>query len=462
MTNPDFTTNGNNIRADSIRIRWEDLKNERIHDRISFILDRKDWNVDDVLNSIEKMTYNLRDAAIFLSGDEYRKFDEDLSKSITSRSTSGTVPIEINGEIRFCENKIKLEKKAFLVDVAAQLRELKLHLDIKLFSSDLRKHELSHDDIILLFEKNVAGYDKEQAERIMSYFTVDYKEYDEAVKDVINERFISRVTSKSLRDFLQIKCTPYYFPAFEIQYRLLGTDCLSLVPKERYAIVDVEVHQKEQSYPLTIIDEKRNLDIKRRLLGYYDEFISLKDLNIQPLPIFTIPIRLLSWLIEDGTRPYGIIALNSSEKEVSYKVDGYADVIRAPVEFIRYLKELSGGKGFNELRAKLVENGLMYEGTNEVIEEQMKPRPVEPSPPPKPKVIERLEIIQKNPSFLHYSVWGKKFGITKEGAFDCLDKYQKEGTVILTPESDGVKVQLTDKGLQMLRQGKSLTFDGKS
>ncbi|MGD0330009.1 MAG: hypothetical protein ABSB40_06125 [Nitrososphaeria archaeon] len=51
---------------------------------------------------------------------------------------------------------------------------------------------------------------------------------------------------------------------------------------------------------------------------------------------------------------------------------------------------------------------------------------------------------------------GVKFGTTKENAWDYLHKLTEEGTVILTPTSGGVRAQLTDKGLQMLRQGKRL------
>jgi len=165
---------------------------------------------------------------------------------------------------------------------------------------------------------------------------------------VANDK-LKHIVPPDLLEFIEIPSRYYrlYFPLPSISYSCPGTPCLVisfdtfaavytevlLKPKtKRFGSCSFHLPAKEEGNVLVPLDEPE-------LLGYFQILLTSEELGGYIL-WQVIPLALLGWLFEGGTKPPGIMISQTSDDGIRYKVKKFEGEIDIPDSFSDYVRRI--------------------------------------------------------------------------------------------------------------------------
>ena len=196
--------------------------------------------------------------------------------------------------------------------------------------------------------------------------------FDANLVRVANDK-LKQIIPRDLLEFIEIPSTYYrlYFPLPSISYSFEGIPCLDfsfeifatayaevlLKPKvKKFGICSFNLPAEREGNVLVPLEEPK-------LLGYFYILLTPEDLDGYTF-WRVIPLVLLSWLLEGGTKPPGITISEASDDSITYKVQKFKEEVDIPDKFADYLKNIGSFDGMlnmgivNEKVARVAKNEL--------------------------------------------------------------------------------------------------------
>ncbi|MCP8311139.1 MAG: hypothetical protein L6N94_06545, partial [Candidatus Methylarchaceae archaeon HK01M] len=257
---------------------------------------------------------------------------------------------------------------------------------------------------------------------------------------------LQKIVPKDIQSYVSFELGWWPFPFLNVQYEKQGNvDCLNWFA-DIYIVASEEVRLSEGEHKLTIADQELPIILEGYSLGYYEIFLEPWQTDMKGIFLFSTPFNLFFGLVKGENEPDGCEIIKRSDKKITYRIDGFGDLVLSD-NFIEFVKSL--GESINKLK-KLLEFGFIDQTTYEIIIEKMKPKPVKPIVKIRRKDKERLMRIAEVKEHMSNSWWGKLLGITKEGAWYFLNRFEKEKFLTLDKSKQGVKAELTELGKEAL------------
>lgn len=216
--------------------------------------------------------------------------------------------------------------------------------------------------------------------------------FDATLVRVANDK-LKQIIPRDLLEFIEIPSTYYrlYFPLPSISYSFEGIPCL-VFSFENFATAYAEVLLKPKVKKFGICSF--NLPAERegnvlvpleepKLLGYFYILLTPEDLGGYTF-WRVIPLVLLSWLLEGGTKPPGITISEASDDSITYKVQKFKEEVDIPDKFADYLKNIGSFDG-------MLNMGIVNEKVTSVAKNELSELKVEHEASPLKDRVERKD-----------------------------------------------------------------------
>jgi len=272
---------------------------------------------------------------------------------------------------------------------------------------------------------------------ILDWNFKDFKEYDrdlernEKILEALKNRFME-LTGIYL-NLWEHRFNFHYFPELRIYYESKGNvDCLDWMSR-LHVVIDVEVKMSQ--------------------LYYFEKYFSPEDTGFESVFLFRTPIRLLKYLFGETTTPSDVRFSSTSSNTVSYGVRDFPDKIELSKNFAPWIKNFCDLTFSSFAFLMYAWNVLDRESYHAITLIKMpEAEPTVDYSELGDKDIERLRKINHVKDHHHYSWWGKNIlGISgRQGSKDNLEKLEAGGYIRTYKGENGVRVELTEKGLRAI------------
>jgi hypothetical protein len=139
------------------------------------------------------------------------------------------------------------------------------------------------------------------------------------------------------------------------------------------------------------------------------------------------------------------------ENTMAFQVTGLLDEIELSYSFIDWIKGFSSGKGVNDFLNKMLNLNLLDQRTYDIFTKS-ESEPIIEYSELGDKDKDRLRKIEKVKDYHFYSWWGKNIlhHTSRQGPKDYLERMEAGGYIRTYKGENGVRVELTEKGLRAI------------
>jgi len=288
-----------------------------------------------------------------------------------------------------------------------------------------------------LKEKDRSAYDSIVRSDILKWDWKDYSKYDRQLEQdkKIQEAFNLRLIELSLINF-QIRDQHFnffHFPELKLYYESKGdVNCLDWMSKMHIIVDAIYLRNSNHDW-------------------YVSEYFSPKDTGLQSIFLFRTPMSILKYLTEGNKVSPDVKIKKTYENTEEFQVKGLSDAIELSYSFIDWINGFSSGKGVNDFLNKMLKLGLLDQRTYDIVIKS-ESEPIMEYSGLGDKDKDRLRKIYKVKDYHFYSWWGKNILdlTSRQGPKDYLEKMEEGGYIRTYKGENGVRVELTEKGLRAI------------